>query len=257
MPEKRPLAQPHDVVYVYDGSLAGFFNCVFECVYEHELPAAIVSEREEQPGLMPRKYIDSDPERARRVRDSIPVKISPHALSLVESVFLSCMERKEIQTLRFLLLGFAQGGRVINMLGHPDVAPLLAARRHLGSECHLLKGFIRFSDYNGMLAATITPKNFVLPLLARHFVTRYPNEDFTICDRTHGFALICENRVCRIVQIDRLEFPPADEAEEKYRELWKQFYRTISIEARENPRCRMTNLPKRYWENMTEMQEYL
>ena len=108
-----------------------------------------------------------------------------------------------------------------------------------------------------MLAATITPKNFVLPRLAGHFMARYPNENFTICDKTHACALIYENRACRLAHIDELEFPPADEAEERYRALWKQFYRTIAIESRENPRCRMTHMPKRYWENMTEMREYL
>ena len=230
MPAKRALAAPRDVVYLYDGSLAGFFNCVYESVYQHELPAAIMPEQEAQPSLMLEKWIDSDPDRAARVRASIPRKISPRALALVESVFLSCMEKKEIRTLRFLLLGYAHGGRVMQMLGHPDVAPLLA---------------------------TITPKNFVLPRLAGHFIARYPNEDFTICDKTHGCALIYENRICRMVRIDELEFPPADETEERYRALWRQFYKTIAIEARHNPKCRMTHMPKRYWENMTEMREYL
>ena len=257
MPAKRALAEPRDVVYLYDGGLAGFFNCVYESVYEHELPAAIVTEQDPQPSLMLQKRIAADPGRAVRVRNSIPKKISPRALELVENVFLSCMGKKEIHTLRFLLLGYEQGPRVLSMLGHPDVAPLLAAERHLGGECHLLKGFIRFSDYGGMLAATITPKNFVLPRLAGHFMARYPNENFTICDKTHACALIYENRACRLAHIDELEFPPADEAEERYRALWKQFYRTIAIESRENPRCRMTHIPKRYWENMTEMREYL
>ena len=112
MPAKRALAAPRDVVYLYDGSLAGFFNCVYESVYQHELPAAIMPEQEAQPSLMLEKWIDSDPDRAARVRASIPRKISPRALALVESVFLSCMEKKEIRTLRFLLLGYAHGGRV-------------------------------------------------------------------------------------------------------------------------------------------------
>ena len=60
-----------------------------------------------------------------------------------------------------------------------------------------------------------------------------------------------------MVRIDELEFPPADETEEQYRALWRQFYKTIAIEARHNPKCRMTHMPKRYWENMTEMREYL
>ena len=69
MPAKRALAEPRDVVYLYDGGLAGFFNCVYESVYEHELPAAIVTEQDPQPSLMLQKRIAADPGRAVRVRN--------------------------------------------------------------------------------------------------------------------------------------------------------------------------------------------
>ena len=39
-----------------------------------------------------------------------------------------------------------------------------------------------------------------------------------------------------------------------YRLLWKRFYDTISIRERENPRGRMSKMPKRYWGTMTEFQ---
>ena len=48
---------------------------------------------------------------------------------------------------------------------------------------------------------------------------------------------------------------PPDETEAKYRLLWKRFYDTIAIRERENPRCRMTHMPKRYWGTMTEFQD--
>ena len=48
---------------------------------------------------------------------------------------------------------------------------------------------------------------------------------------------------------------PPDETEARYRLLWKRFYDTIAIKERENPRCRMTNMPKRYWNTMTEFQD--
>ncbi|MFQ7855321.1 MAG: DUF4130 domain-containing protein [Eggerthella lenta] len=36
--------------------------------------------------------------------------------------------------------------------------------------------------------------------------------------------------------------------------MWRRFYDTIAIEGRENPRCRMTQMPKRFWGTMTEFQ---
>lgn len=250
-------AEQRDVIYLYDGGLAGFFCCVHESVYQRELPLAIEAEHLAQPRLLPQKYIATDAAKAQRVRASVPRKISPRALQLLESIFLSCMEQKEMALLRFLLFGYAEGGKAALMLGHPDVAPLLAAEKHLMGECHLLTGFIRFSDYDGVLAATITPKNFVLPYIANHFVNRFSGEDFMIYDKTHRAALIYQNRRRQIVPLEDVNFPEASENEQRYRELWKRFYKTVAIEARDNPRCRMTHMPKRYWENMTEMQELL
>ena len=47
---------------------------------------------------------------------------------------------------------------------------------------------------------------------------------------------------------------PPDETEARYRLLWKRFYDTIAIKERYNPKCRMTQMPKRYWGTMTEFQ---
>lgn len=257
MPGKSPLALPADVVYQYDGSFAGFLCCVHQSVYNRQLPLAIYPEADCQPSLFPVVEVETNREKAEKVQGSIPSKISPAALELVETVFLSCLAEKERALLTFLLLGYRQGRQVTNMLGHPAVAPVLAAAKHLQGEAHLLKGFVRFSDYGGVLAAAIAPKNFVLPFLANHFEARYSDENFMIFDKTHKAALIHENRQSRVIALQHMEFPEVGEEEKQYRLLWKQFYNTVAIEARYNPKCRMTHMPKRYWENMVEMQDFL
>ena len=246
------------LVYQYDGSLEGFYSCVFESVYEKESPEAIEPAGAEQCRLFPPKYIETDPAKAARVRKSIPAKISREALELTEEVFCTCLDEKELRLLRFLLRGYREGGAFLRGgLADQQLAPLLAARRHMMGEAHLLQGFVRFSDYDGHLAATITPKNFVLPFIARHFITRYRNENFMIFDKTNHVALLYENRAMRMVAAEHIEFPAVTEDEARYRALWKQFYNAVAIQGRENPRCRMTHMPKRYWENMLEVAEEL
>lgn len=257
MSGKGNLAALADVVYVYDGSFDGFLCCVYESVYSHEIPQIIYPVGEAQPSLYDLKQIETEPNRAKRVLMSIPPKMGKRALELLKTVFLSGMQQKELALLRFLLLGYKVGAKVIDMMGHPLVAPVLAAEKHVNGECHLLLGFVRFSDYDGVLAATITPKSFALPFIANHFVMRYPNEDFLIFDKTHKAALVYQDKQQKIIPLENIEFPEADETELGYRKLWKQFYNTIAIEARYNPKCRMTHMPKRYWENMTEMQDFL
>ena len=246
-----------DVIYLYDGSMEGFLCCVYESVYSHTIPVDILPEDDAQPTLFRQQYIETDTEKAGRVWASIPKRISSEAAQLVWCVFLSCMPGKELAILRFLLLGYRHGRQVTYLVSHQLVQPLLAARQNLLNEAHLLKEFIRFSDYDGVLAATITPKNFVLPFMTEHFYSRLKTEDFLIFDRTHHAAVVYQNKEAHLISLDALELPPVTAEEQRFRILWKQFYNTIAIEARTNPRCRMTHCPKRYWENMPEMEEAL
>ena len=246
-----------DGVYRYDGSLDGLLCCLQESLDFQALPVSIEPMADAQPTLTQSKDIPSDQARARRMRSFIVRHITGDGMDLIETVYFSCLRQKEMRILRFLWLGLREGPKAMGMLGHPDMAPLLAAERHLLREAHLLKGFIRFSDYDGVLAANITPKNFILPFLANHFCARYAEESFVIYDKNHKAALLYENRKRSIVRLEEMPFPEADAQEELYRAMWKRFYHTIAIEARTNPRCRMTNMPKRYWENMTEMKELL
>ena len=253
----KPLANPCDLMYLYDGGLEGMYTCVFESVYLRQLPMGIQPEGEAQPTLLSQRYIETDPEKARRVRDGIVKKLTPRAKELVETVFLSCLHEKEMAILHFLLLAFQEGKQTLNRLDHPAVERLLGAERHLLGEAHLLTGFVRFSDFEGKLVATIRPKNFILPFLAEHFMGRFSQEAFMIYDRTHSAALVYQHGRGEIVQMEAFALPEVSEAETQYRALWKRLYETVTIETRYNPKCRMTHMPKRYWSEMTEMQEAL
>lgn len=254
MPERKPVAQSACMRYLYDGSLAGFYCCVHRSFYAREIPLAVCPSGEAQPCMWPEVIIDTDEVLARRICAGIRAKLSARVSELIENVFFSCLQEKEAAILRFLHRAFEVGPKIAGMLGNEDVSPLLKAELHLHRESHLFLGFVRFQDTGGALTATISPKNFVLPYIANHFICRFSGENFMIYDKTHNAALIYENRKKQIIRAEGLVPPPPTADEQYYRSLWKQFYDTIAITARENPRCRMTHMPKRFWENLTEMQ---
>lgn len=254
MPGFQLLMKPCDETLCYDGSLAGFYTCVHACVYGHVLPQGIHRQDEPQQSLLPARPIATDIAAATRVREAVRRRISPRTLELCENVFLSDMTGKEKALLEFIALGFQDGGRVAGYFAHPLVNRLLKAERNLLGEAHLLTGFIRFADGGGKLHAAISPKNFVLPLLVPHFVDRYSQEVFLIFDRTHQVALLHQNGQSELMEAEEIQSMEPSQDERLYQALWKRFCQTISIKERENPRCRMSHMPKRYWQNMTEMQ---
>ena len=240
------------VVYRYDGSFEGLLCCVFESYERKEIPADVLPPEEGQTMLFSTREIETAEEKAARERAAIPQKIGRDAMRLVQDVFLTCLPRKEYHMLIFLRKGFRAGPSITEMLADETVHRLNAAVRYLYNENHLTLEFLRFSDFKGNLAAEIAPNNFVLPLLGQHFCERYPEERFLIYDRTHGAALVYQPYEARIMPVEHFELPGPDAEEQKYRELWRMFYRTVEVEGRHNPKCRMGHMPKRYWRYMTE-----
>lgn len=241
-----------DLIYRYDGSFEGLLCCVFESYAEKEIPCEILLPDISQGVLFPVKVIATDAKKADRVLASISEKIGASALDLVRHTFLTCLPQKELYILKFLCIGYQHGPRVMDMMTHEVVHTLLKAVKHLKNESQRFKGFLRFSVFNNALVAEIEPKNYVLPMLSRHFSDRYPEEHFLIFDRTHNMALVYRPYESKIVAIESLTLPEPDEEEMAFRQLWRLFYDTIEVEKRNNPKCRMNNMPKRYWKYMTE-----
>ena len=244
-----------DIAYLYDGSFAGLLCCVYESYYQKELPTMILNGEEMQETLFPVKEIITQEEKAAKVEASIEGKISKEARRLVGLCYLSHMEEREVKLLRFLRKGYKIGPRICNMLADDTVSQITKAAQNVQSEAHFYREFIRFSEYNGALLAIIEPKNFVLPLTSPHFCDRFPSEQFLIYDKTNKYAFVYQNGQRELFPLDHLEIPEADATEKQYRALWKQFYNTIAIEGRINPKRRMGNMPKRYWAQLTEFME--
>lgn len=244
----------NEMIYYYDGSFNGLLCCIFDSYAHHEILTAIERDEDAVPSLFASRRIETDQNHAVRVIKRV-VKESPFAADLLHRGFLTCLPEKELHLYRLVVRLLRDGPGFLRDFSDETVHPVAVAVRHLNGEAHLLKGFIRFSELGGVLASEIEPKNRVLPLLQGHFCARYREESFFIYDRTHREALFYADGRAVIRPLDAFQMAPPDEAEAAYRVLWKRFYDTIAIQERYNPKGRMTHMPKRYWNTMTEFQD--
>lgn len=240
----------NDVIYQYDGSLDGFLCCVYESYVYKEAPAAFCCD-EDPLSLYEVRTVITQPAYSQRVSRGIAAR-SGKALAVVRRGFLTCLPDKELHLYAFIRKLLAEGPGFMRDLSDPACYPLYRAIRHMNGELEKLRGFVRFSDYSGVLGAEIEPKNRVLPLLRGHFCQRYANEQFFIYDRTHRELLLYANGRSRITQIENFKPVLPGEDELYFRSLWKQFFQSVAIRERENPRCQNTFMPKRYRGTMTE-----
>lgn len=242
------------VAYLYDGSFSGFLTCVFEAFTHREAPACFFTPEDARLSLWPEREVTTDESCAKRVYQSLASKISRDAQRFVSRGFLTCLEERELHLWHFICYGYEAGASVMGALTDDRVAPLWKALGHLGRELEHLKGFVRFSQQGDILAGEIAPKNRLLPLLRPHFCSRYPDESFVLYDQTYHEALFYRPAQWTIVPLEDFKLGRPDQQELDYRRLWRQFYDTIAIEGRYNPKLRRTHMPKYFWANMTEFQ---
>jgi probable DNA metabolism protein len=249
------VATFQQVIYLYDGSFPGLLTSLYESLQSNSLPEDICREDSAPLYLYPAQHITTDEAKAAQMQRWIRERCGDEVLRFVRHAYLTCLPQREIRILRFLRLARDRGPRVLDMLQHDDVLPLHKAVLHLRRESHLLKGFVRFSLRQGVLSATIGPKNQVLPLLAEHFCTRFAQERFMIFDSTSNVVLLHDPPRTEMLSVTGVELPDKDAGEDDIETMWRLFYETIAVPGRENPRLRMSLMPKRYWSFMTEFQK--
>ena len=242
-----------DIIYYYDGSFDGFLSCVFDSYAHKEVPTGIYPSEDAAFTLFDSRTALTDSGHAERVLRKVTA-LSPEAAVLLRRGFLTCLPDKELHLYRLVAKLLREGPGFLRDRSDETLYPVMKAVQHLNGEVHLLKGFVRFSDLGGVLGGEIEPKNRVLPVLGRHFCTRFHDERFFLYDRTNREALFHVPGQSVIRPLADFQMAPPDETEAHYRLLWKRFYDTIAIKERENPRLRMTHMPKRYWGTMTEFQ---
>ena len=241
-----------DTAYCYDGSFAGFLCCVFESYARKEIPAEVCPPEEGQLNFFGTRQIFTDEQHARRVAAGLD-RLGREVKDRVTTGFLCTDPGKDLTLLRFVRLCFAQGPRAAQMLGDPDAAAAFAMERAVDNEACRLIEFIRFEERDGMLGAVIHPKHRILPLLRGHFCSRLPDENFLIYDAAHGTALLHRDGQVRYLAMERY-IPGTDETELDWQRMWKRFFKALTIEQRRDEKAQMSHVPKRFWQDMCEMQ---
>lgn len=246
-----------DIIYLYDGSFDGLLTAVFMSFAQHEIPMGIEVDGDIQQTLgISYFYVSADSEKASRIIKSIKSKISAQALQNISFTFLSNVKDKEMKILAYIHRCFKYGKSVNSHLNDTYVADVLNAALYVINEAHKFKGFVRFSELEGgILYAEISPINRILPCLILHFTSRYPAMPFMINDLTHSECLVYNGKECVIRETSSMPRLQYTENELLHRELWREFYNTVEIKERHNERCRMNNMPKRYWKHLTELQQ--
>jgi len=244
------------ITYVYDGSFEGLLTAVYEAYYRRQEPDSITMSGDLQENLfMEYVFIETNPEKADKVYNSIRQKISFEALQNVFYVYLSEHEEAALWIYKYLQLGWKIGRDVDKALADERVLRIHNLSRKVSWERHRLLGLIRFKKLqDNIYYAQIEPDYNVIGLVAPHFAERLADQNWIIHDVKRGTAAIYNCLEWIIAEVNGSVPVTLDKEEPVYQNLWKQYFKSIAIQSKINPRLQRSYMPVRYWKHLIEKQ---
>ncbi|MDR0308901.1 MAG: TIGR03915 family putative DNA repair protein, partial [Coriobacteriales bacterium] len=269
--------------YQTDGTLEGLLTAISEAQIRGEDPVNILIDPENQESLFDSHIpILTDPGKAEELRTQIIQRLTEYGYDKVKKLYLAEDSNRGGVALRYLRYTLKHGQHSLGHLAQQAVADAEDIIKQVEKEAHFMIQFIRFAEIqpdikgtvllclesdsqhqlstgtrhkrtvpfmsSGLYYAHIQPKARVLPLIMGHFAARYNIQPFIIHDSRHSMAGLFDTQRWWLVADDTLRLPvDADGlsslAEDGYQDLWRTFYRTLTIPERRNPTSQRNVMP--------------
>jgi len=253
------------IVWRYDKTFEGLLTLVFDCYQKKVFPDKITGSRDAQFTLFQPDYeVLTDDIKGKRVWDGLHKKISDSSCQMVYYAFLSEAEDVELVILNFIHKAFDSPVSIELNFGDKDVLELLKLDRTVMREAERIRMFVRFQKTkDDIYYASFDPKYNVLPLVIKHFESRFADQHWIIYDtkRNYGFYYDLKS-TSEFTFVESLIDPATgqidksvmDKDEQLFQDMWKGYFKSICIKERINPRLHMQMLPKRFWKYLIEKQ---
>ncbi|OTG91601.1 TIGR03915 family putative DNA repair protein [Acinetobacter sp. ANC 3813] len=253
--------------YIFDGTMTGLLSCIFRAFQFKEFNVSVSSDPHAQSGLFDDSVdVPSNDEQAQRVWQGLKQKASAGALKRFYYSFLSEQDQAFQHCFNFAVYIFQSQRSVDQDYGHADVLGVSQWAKQVGREKHRMEAFVRFKkSKDGLFLSLIAPDFNVLPIIEGHFKRRYQDQRWLIYDEKRKYGLYYDLNEVHQVQMDALAIDSQitighsqdfsielDDDEALYDQLWKDYFRSVNIEARKNMKLHIQYVPKRYWRYMNE-----
>lgn len=243
---------------IYEDSFEGFLCAIYNAFYSKEEVTSIeINDDFDIDMLTIIEYVETDIEKYKKVKDAIVSKIDPLALNKIYKLHLSNYKNKGLLCYKYLKLAFKLGTNIHKHLYIDEVKKLDLIERRVSLEAHRFTGFVRFSLINNkLLYSSIEPDNNILELISPHFKSRFSNEYWIIHDVKRNIASIYNKISWEIIEMDNDIYNSFKNYNDEFEDLWRNYFKSTSIKERSNLKLQKRSMPKRYWNNLTELKNH-
>lgn len=247
---------------IYDGSLEGLFSVFYEIYALKIKDPLIFKESVFQPALFEESiYVQTNPENAERVVKGIKKKTGEN---FYQFFYAAHNDRDNIENTLFEYAKIVLDSPTNRSadFSNPFILKVSQLGKSVGREKHRMEAFVRFRlTKDDVFFASIEPDFDVIPLIKKHFESRYQDQKWLIYDLKRDYGIYYDlNKTERIHlsftqnKIDILntttEIFSAEEID--FQELWANYFKSTNIESRKNMKLHLQHVPKRYWKYLSE-----
>jgi probable DNA metabolism protein len=255
------------LIYLFDGSFGGLLNCIFRAYQFKDRQVTVTTQQHYQPRMFDDTVeICTDEARAQRVWAALCRKISSSSQRSFYRCYLS-EQAAAFQALFDYAHYVFDHARAVDLdYGHPAVLAVSQFAKQVGREKHRVEAFVRFKKTaEGIFFASINPDFNVLPLAARHFRLRYADQRWLIYDDVRKYGIYYDLQQVQEVSLNLAQAGQVldqyalsktsmtlDAKEALYDQLWRDYFKSTNIVARQNIKLHVQSMPKRYWAYLNE-----
>ena len=253
--------------YCFDGTMTGLLSCIFRAFEFKEFNVTVTANLHAQNALFDEfTQVASNDVHGQRVWQGLKQKVSSSSLKGFYYTFLAESDAAYQVLFDFAVYVFQNTRTVDKDYGHPAVIGLSQWTKQVGREKHRMEAFVRFKKCkDGLFLSLVKPDFNVLPLISKHFKSRYQDQKWLIYDEQRKFGIYYDLDQVHQIKMNaeavdqQLHIGHSqdfsielDDDEVLYDQLWKDYFKSVNIEARRNMKLHIQYVPKRYWRYMNE-----
>lgn len=250
-------------IFVCEDSLPGIFTGVYDawaCGAAHDEKRLVTKDTWNLELFAEYVEVNPDGEKAVKVMRTVYQRLGEDVYQRLCFAALSDGADKADVVYHTIVKAFSlkRGELIFQDMHEPAVMRSFALSRSVYREASHLYGFLRFRELgNGLLLARCSPKHRLTTILADHFSDRLPMEHFIILNDSYHEAAVHEAGkdyfLCDSNVLDEAYMMDVSGTEDMFQHLWKEYFTSMTIEARKNPKLQMQMFPKKYWKDSVEL----
>ncbi len=252
------------IVFSYDKSFEGLLSVVFDAYNRKIFPDKLLGEGDLQPLFTESHFqVITSSEKSERVWAGLQKKLPRKICDMLICLWLSEEKGSDELLFRYIRKVFDSPERIFTDFADDDMLQVKKIAEKVAKERLYLIQFIRFQKTSDdTYVAFVSPKYNALPLTLGYLTDRFGGQKWLVYDlrRKYGYYYDLEKVIEITLTKDddlsdgRLNKEMMAEDEQLFQELWKNYFKALTIKERLNPRLHTRNMPRRFWKYMTEKQ---